>query len=84
MEKHQDDPPAPSVPEIDVSDHPECDLDIPDNPILNFASSLCNSSEDLVQALQAYEACSVPCPDSTMIPERTINHHFTYHIAQAS
>ena len=22
--------------------------------------------------------------DSTTIPERTINHHFTYHIAQAS
>ena len=32
-----------------------------------------------------YQAYQVPCPqDSTMIPERTINHHYTYHIAQAS
>ena len=37
------------------------------------------------QALQAYQAYQVPCPqDSTMAPERSINHHFTYHIAQAS
>ena len=27
----------------------------------------------------------IPCPqDSAMIPERTINHHFTYQVAQAS
>ena len=37
------------------------------------------------QVLQAYQAYQVPCPhDSTMIPEKTINHHFTYHVAQAS
>ena len=45
----------------------------------------CHSSEDLDQALQAYQAYQVPCPqDSTEIPERTIKHHYTYHVAQAS
>ena len=64
---------------------PESDLDIPDDPILNFVNSQCHSSEDLDQALQAYQAYQVPCPqDSTMILERKINHHFTYHVAQAS
>ena len=48
-------------------------------------NSQCHSSEDLDQALQAYQAYQVPCPqDSTMTPERSINDHFTYHIAQAS
>ena len=48
-------------------------------------NSQCHSSEDLDQALQAYQAYKVPYPqDSTMTPERSINHHFTYHIAQAS
>ena len=37
------------------------------------------------EALQAYQAYKVPCPqDSTTTPERTINHHYTYHVAQAS
>ena len=45
----------------------------------------CHSSEDLDQVLQAYQAYQVPCPqDSTEIPERTIKHHYTYHVAQAS
>ena len=66
-------------------DLPESDLDITDDPNLDFGNSYCHSSEDLDQALQAYQAYQVPCPqDSTMIPERTINHHFTYHVAQAS
>ena len=48
-------------------------------------NSQCHSSEDLDQALQAYQAYQIPCPhDSTMTPERSINHHFTYHIDQAS
>ena len=48
------------------------------HPILDFVNSQCHSSEDLDQALQALQAYQVPCPqDSTMIPERTINHHFT-------
>ena len=39
---------------------------------------------DLDQALQAYQAYWVPCPqDSTEIPDRTINHHYTYHVDQA-
>ena len=42
--------------------------------ILDFVNSQFHSSEDLDQALQA----------SIMTPERSINHHFTYHIAQAS
>ena len=69
----------------DLPDLPESDLDIPDDPILDLVNSQCHSSEDLDQALQAYQAYQVPCPqDSTMPPERSINHHFTYHIAQAS
>ena len=85
VETPQDDPPGPPVPENDLLDLPESDLDIPDDPILDFVNSQCHSSEDLDQALQAYQEYQVPCPqDSTMTPERSINHHFTYHIAQAS
>ena len=77
--------PGPSVPENDLADLPESDLDIPDDPILDFVNSQCHSSEDLDQALQAYQAYQVTCPqDSTMTPERTINHHITCHVAQAS
>ena len=85
VETHQDDHPEPTVPENDSLDLRESDLNIPDDLILDFVNSQCHSSEDLDQALQAYQAYQVPCPqDSTMIPERTINHHFTYHVAQAS
>ena len=38
-----------------------------------------------LKALKAYNTEAIPCPqNSTMIPERTINHHLTYHVAQAS
>ena len=85
VETPQDHPPGPPVPENDLPGLPESDLDIPDDPILDFVNSQCHSSEDSDQALQAYQAYQVPCPqDSTMTPERSINHHFTYHIAQAS
>ena len=85
VEPTQNDPPQPPVPENDLPDLPESDLDIPGDPILDFVNSQCHSSEDLDQAIQAYQAYQVPCPqDSTMIPERSINHHFTYHVAQAS
>ena len=58
---------------------------VTDDPILDFVSSQCHSSEDLDQALQAYQAYQVPCSqDSTPIPERNINLHYTYHVAQAS
>ena len=61
------------------------DLDIPDDSIFDFVNSQCHSSEDLDQDLQAYQAYQVPCPqDSTMTPERSIDQHFSYHIAQAS
>ena len=85
VETSQDEPPGPPVPENDLPDLPESDLDIPDDPILDFVNSQCYSSEDLDQALQAYQAYQVPCPQvSTMTHERSINHHFTYHIAQTS
>ena len=85
VETPQDDPPELPVPENDLPDLPESDLDIPDDPNLDFVNSQCHSSEALDQALQAYQAYQVPCPqDSTMTPERSINHHFTYHVAQAS
>ena len=48
-------------------------------------NSQCHNSEDLDQALQACWAYQVPCPqDSTTIPERTINYHYTYHVARTS
>ena len=82
VEPTQNDPPGPPVPENDL---PEIDLDIPGDPSLDFVNSQCHSSEDLDQALQAYQAYQVPCPqDSTLTPERSINHHFTYYVAQAS
>ena len=82
VETPMDDPPGPPAPENDL---PESDLDIPDDPILDFVNSQWRSSEYLDQAIQAYQAYQVPCPqDSTMTPERSINHHFTDHIAQAS
>ena len=85
VETPQDDPPGPPVPENDLPDLSESDLDIPNDPILDFVNSQCHSSEYLDQALQAYQAYQEPYPqDSTMTPERSINHHFTYHIAQAS
>ena len=85
VETPQDDPPGPPVPENDPPDLPENDLDIPDDPFHDFVNSQCHSSEDLDQALQANQAYQVPYPqDSTITPERSINHHFTYHIAQAS
>ena len=49
-----DDPPEPSVPDTGPSDPPESDLAIPDDPILDFVSRLCHSSEDLDQVLQVY------------------------------
>ena len=88
VEIPQDDLPKPPVPDNGPSDLPESYLDIPDDPILDFVNSQCYSSEDLdqaLQALQAYQAYQVPCPqNSTEIPERTIDHHYTYHVAQAS
>ena len=85
VEPPQDDPPGPPVPENDLPDLPESDQDIPDDPNLGFVNRQYHSSEEFYRALQAYQAYQVPCPqDSTMCLERSINHHFTYHIAQAS
>ena len=85
METPQDESPGPQVPENDLPDLPDSNLVIPDDLILDFVDSQCHSSEDLDQTLQAYQAYQVPCPqDSTMTPERSINHHFTYHVSQAS
>ena len=82
VEIPQDDPPEPSVPDSGLSDLPGSVLEIPENPILDFVNSQCHISEDLDQDLQAYQ---VPCSqDSTPSPERNINHHYTYHVVQAS
>ena len=85
VETPQNDPPEPPVPDNDHSDLTESDLDIPDDPILDyFVNRQHHNSEDLDQTLQAYQAYQVPCPqDSVEIPERTINHQYTYHVAQA-
>ena len=45
VETPQDDPLGPPVPENDLPDLPESDLDIPDDPILDFVNSQCHSSE---------------------------------------
>ena len=85
VETPQDGLPGPPVPENDPRDLPASHLDIPDDHIVDFVITQFHSSEDLDQALQAYQACQVPYPQhSTMTPERSINHHFTNHIAQAS
>ena len=85
VETPQDDPPGPPVPENDLPDLPESDLGIPDNHSLDLVNRQCHSSEDLDQDLQAYQAYQAPYPkDFTMVPERSINHHFTYHVTQAS
>ena len=54
VETPQDDLPEPPVPENDPPDLPESNLDLPDDPILDFVNSQCHSSEDLNKALQAY------------------------------
>ena len=85
VELPQDNPPELSVPDSDLSDLPESDLAIHEDPSLDFVNNQCHSSEDLDQALQAYQAYQVPCcQDSTSSSERNINHHYTYHVAQAS
>ena len=77
VEISQDNLPETHVPDIGLSDLPESDLDITDDPILDFVNSQCQNSEDLDQALQVYQAYQVPCPqDSTKIPERTIKLDF--------
>ena len=66
-----EEPAEPPVPDNGPSDLPESDLDIPDYPILDFVSGQCHNSEDLDQALQAYQAYQVPYPlDSDTIPTR--------------
>ena len=56
VEIPQDDHPEPYIPDSGFSDLPESDLAIADDPILDFVNSQCHSSEDLDQALQAYQA----------------------------
>ena len=50
VETPQDDPQEPPVPDNGPSDLLESDLDIPDDPILNFVNSQCHNSENLDQA----------------------------------
>ena len=69
VEVPQDDPPEPSVPDPGLSDLPESNLDIPEDCILDFVNSQCDSSEDLDWALQAYQ---LPCSqDSTHLMKQT-------------
>ena len=62
VETPQGDPPEPPVPDNGPSDLPESDLDIPDDPILDFVNTQCHNSDDLDQTLQAYQAYQVPRP----------------------
>ena len=54
VKEPQVDPPEPSVPDSGLFELPESDLDIPEDPILDFVNSQCHSYKDLDQALQAY------------------------------
>ena len=72
VESPQNDLPGPPVPENGLPDLPHSDLDIPGDPILDFVNSQCHSSEDLDQALQAYQAYQVPCPQDSTIGQSTI------------
>ena len=47
VETSQNDPPGPLVPENELPELPESDLDTPDDPILDFVNSQCHSAEDL-------------------------------------
>ena len=77
MEGPHVDPPEPSEPDFGLSDLPE--------RILDFVNSQCHNCGDLDLALQAYQAYQVPSSqDSTLSPQRSINQHYTYCIAQAS
>ena len=60
VEEPQEHPPEPSEPDSGLSDLPETDLDISKDPSFTFVNSQCHSSEDLDQALQAYQAYQVP------------------------
>ena len=85
VEEPLHDPPEPSEPDSGLSDLPESDLNFPEDPILDFVNSQCHSSGELDQAPQAYQAYQVPSSwDSTPSSEMIINHHYTYHVAQAS
>ena len=59
VEIPQDDPSEPSVPDTGLSNLPESNPNIPDDPILKSVNSQCHSFEDLDQALQAYQAYQV-------------------------
>ena len=81
----QGDSPQPSVPDSGLSDLPESNLAIPHDPILDFVNGQCHSSEDLHQVLKAYQGYKLlSSQNSTPIRERSINYHYTYHVAQAS
>ena len=83
VEVPQKDPTVPSVPDSGLSDLAESDLAIPDDPILDIVNSQYHGSDDLHQALQAYQAYQVPgSQDSTPTPKRNINLHYTYHVAK--
>ena len=60
VESPHNDPPGPPVPEHDLPDVPESDLDIPVDPILDFVNSQCHRSEDLDQALQSIPGTMSP------------------------
>ena len=72
VEFPQDDPPEHSIPDFGLPDLPESDLAIPDDRILDFVSSQCHRSEDLDQALQAYQAYQVPCSQDSTLTRGTL------------
>ena len=86
LETPQDDHPGPSVPENDLPDLSESDLDIPDDPILDYVNSQCLSSEDLDQALQAYQAYQVPwcllCKNGFFLPYLQALHFFLWFLSR--
>ena len=76
-------------PSIDEEEFQECqefntdqDLEPPTDDLLDFNTSQEHSEDQLDQVLQAYQAYQEP-QSETHTPNRRMNAHITYHVAQA-
>ena len=54
VEELQDNPPEPSVPDSGLFELPESDLNIPEDPILDFVNSQCHSPEGVGMCIIQY------------------------------
>ena len=59
--------------------HPDLDLETPQDDILDFINSQHHTEDQLDQVLQTYQAYWDSCT-----PSREVNAHIIYHVPQAS